>query len=58
MYLIARPGYPDAKEAADVVRLTRVAFEAGAKGISYYNFGLFERSHMNWVQQAIRAGFP
>ena len=55
VYLIVRPGHPDAKEATDVARLTQATFRAGAKGISYYNFGLFERSHMNWVRQAVRA---
>jgi hypothetical protein len=55
VYLILRPGYPDAEDAATVARLTRAALAAGAEGVSYYNFGLIERSHMEWVRDAIRS---
>jgi hypothetical protein len=53
IYLVVRPGYPDAQNAAGVIRLAQAAAQAGATGVSYYNFGLFERSHLGWVRQAV-----
>ena len=55
VYFAVRPGYPDADRATDVVRMTDAVVDAGVNGISYYNFGLLEKFHLNWVKQAIRA---
>lgn len=52
IYFVLRPGYPDAKDAAGLVKLAQASAQAGASGVSYYNFGLFERSHMDWIRQA------
>jgi hypothetical protein len=55
IYFAVRPGYPDVERARDVVQMSQAIREAGADGISYYNFGLLEKPHMNWIKQAIRA---
>ncbi len=52
-YFAVRPAYPDARGAKDVARITDEILKAGGEGVSYYNYGLFERSHMDWIRNAI-----
>jgi hypothetical protein len=47
VYCAIRPGYPDASSSSDVLG-------AGAAGVSYYNFGLLEETHMPWIRNAIQ----
>jgi len=53
VYFAVRPAYPDAKGPSDVVQTTKAILKAGGAGVSYYNYGLFERSHMDWIRRAI-----
>jgi hypothetical protein len=53
VYFAVRPAYPDAKGPRDVVRITKAILKAGGAGVSYYNYGLFERSHLDWIGRAI-----
>lgn len=54
VYFAVRPGYPDANNVDDVIRMTKSILGSGGKGISYYNFGLLERYRMRWIGRAIR----
>jgi hypothetical protein len=54
VYCAIRPGYPDASSSSDVAELTKSVLGAGATGVSYYNFGLLEETHMPWIRGAIR----
>ena len=54
VYCAIRPGYPDASSSSDAAELTKSVLGAGAAGVSYYNFGLLEESHMPWIRNAIR----
>jgi hypothetical protein len=53
VYFAVIPGYPDAKEERDLAGLTEASLNAGVKGISFYNYGLFEGSHLGWIRRAI-----
>jgi hypothetical protein len=52
VYLAVRPGYPDARDANDVMQMTKSILKAGGNGISYYNFGLLEKHHLDWIRKA------
>lgn len=60
IYCAIRPGYPDADSADAVETLTRSVLDAGAAGVSYYNFGLIEKCRFPWIRRAIAEarGFP
>lgn len=53
VHFAVRPGFPDAASPADVLRLTEASLKAGVNGIGYYNFGLLEKFHMDWVRKAV-----
>lgn len=53
VYFAVRPGHPDVEDANGVIRMTNSILKGGGKGISYYNFGLFEKHHMDWICRAI-----
>ena len=53
VHFAVRPGYPDAASPADVIRLTEASLKAGVNGIGYYNFGLLEKFHLDWVRKAV-----
>jgi hypothetical protein len=53
VYFAVRPGHPDAENANRVVELTNSILRGGGKGISYYNFGLLEKFHLDWIRRAI-----
>ena len=53
VYAAVRPGNPDADNAKGVIEMTNNLLRGGADGISYYNFGLLEKFHLDWVRQAI-----
>jgi hypothetical protein len=53
VYAAVRPGNPDAEDAEGVIEMTNSLLRAGIDGISYYNFGLLEKFHLDWVRQAI-----
>ena len=53
IYCAIRPGYPDADSADAVQTLTRSVLDAGAAGVSYYNFGLIEKCRFPWIRRAI-----
>ncbi len=55
VHFAVRPGYPDAASPADVIRLTEASLKAGVDGIGYYNFGLLEKFHMDWVRKAVES---
>jgi hypothetical protein len=55
VYFAVRPGYPDVERATEVVSMSKAVRDAGVDGISYYNFGLLEKPHMDWIKKAIRA---
>jgi len=51
--VIIRPGYPDARSAEELLHTTESIIRGGARGVSFYNFGLIEKSHIDWVRNAI-----
>ena len=53
VYFAVRPGYPDAEDVNSVIRMTNSILRGGGNGISYYNFGLVEKYHLDWVRRAI-----
>ncbi len=53
VYFAVRPGHPDAEDAGGVIRMTNSILKGGGNGISYYNFGLFEKFHVDWIRRAI-----
>jgi hypothetical protein len=53
VYFAVRPGHPDAEDVNGVIRMTNSILTGGGKGISYYNFGLLEKFHLDWVRRAI-----
>jgi hypothetical protein len=53
VYFAVRPGHPDAEDVNGVIRMTNSILTGGGKGISYYNFGLLEKFHLDWIRRAI-----
>ncbi|MEZ2222711.1 hypothetical protein [Rhizobium sp. RCC_161_2] len=45
--------YPEVPSASDIAARTKVAVDAGADGVNFYNYGLIPAKRLDWVRAAV-----
>jgi hypothetical protein len=55
LHVALRPAHPDAPDEANLVSKARAIREAGADGVSFYNYGHIRLGHLAWIRRALEA---